>query len=379
VGDTTGRAGAAGNPSRQAAPRADGRKRTTGRKGEWLTRPDTMRNMGWGNSAEGQEAQRPREACAGPWKRTAPAMVRLPPARQKSLERSLESEKSAMSELPAELAQKRDRLLDLLRSFGSCAVAFSGGLDSAVLAKAAQLALGDRAVAVTGVSPSLASVELEESRELARQIGIRHEVIQTDELSIPDYQRNEADRCYHCKTELFIKVERLAQRLGVSVVADGSNRDDHGEHRPGLQAARERKVRSPLAECGLTKAEIRALAEHWGLPIFNKPASPCLSSRIAYGEKVTAQRLAMVEQAERFLRAEGFQPLRVRYHRGDMARIEVPPEAIDRFADDKFRRRVVEKLKSLGFKYVSLDLEGFRSGSLNVVLPVESLQIADRQ
>ncbi len=284
-----------------------------------------------------------------------------------------------MKDLPVELSRKRDRLLDLLRSFGSCAVAFSGGLDSAVLAKAAHEALGDRAVAVTGVSPSLAGVELDESRDLARQIGIRHEVIQTDELSLPDYQRNEADRCYHCKMELFIKVERLAQRLGVSVVADGSNRDDHGEHRPGLQAARERQVRSPLAECGLSKAEIRALAEHWGLPVWDKPASPCLSSRIAYGEQVTPERLAMVEQAERFLRAEGFQPLRVRYHRGDMARIEVGAEALVRFAEAAFRGRVVERLKSLGFKYVSLDLEGFRSGSLNVVLPVESLQIADRQ
>jgi len=284
-----------------------------------------------------------------------------------------------MPKLPVELCEKKERLLDLLRSFGSCAVAFSGGLDSTVLAKAAQIALGDRAVAVTGVSPSLAGVELEESRELARQIGIRHEVIQTDELSIPDYQRNEADRCYHCKTELFLKVERLAERLGVKVVADGSNRDDHGDHRPGLQAARDRQVRSPLAEAGLTKPEIRALAEHWGLPIWNKPASPCLSSRIAYGETVTPERLAMVEQAERFLRSEGFEPLRVRYHRGDMARIEVAPDALARFADAAFRRRVVEKLKSLGFKYISLDLEGFRSGSLNVVLPVESLQIADRQ
>lgn len=284
-----------------------------------------------------------------------------------------------MNELPLELAEKRDRLLELLRSLGSCAVAFSGGLDSAVLAKAAQLALGDRAVAVTGVSPSLAGVELDESRALARQIGIRHEVIHTDELSLPDYQRNQADRCYHCKTELFIKVERLAKRLGVSVVADGSNRDDHAEHRPGLQAARQHGVRSPLAECNLSKAEIRILAQHWGLPIWNKPASPCLSSRIAYGEQVTPQRLAMVEQAERFLRAEGFQPLRVRYHRGDMARIEVAADALGRFADAAFRCRVVEHLKSLGFKYVALDLEGFRSGSLNAVLPVESLQIADRQ
>jgi pyridinium-3,5-biscarboxylic acid mononucleotide sulfurtransferase len=273
-----------------------------------------------------------------------------------------------MAELPSDLAAKRDRLFDLLRGYGSCAVALSGGLDSTVLAKAAQLALGDRAVAVTGRSASMAAGELDEAGDLARQIGIRHEVIETGELSVPAYRANQADRCYHCKTELFAQVEQVAQRLGVAVVADGSNRDDLGDYRPGMRAVREKNVKSPLAECGLSKAEIRQLAAAWNLPISDKPATPCLSSRIAYGEEVTTERLRMIDAAERFLRERGFRPLRVRYHKGDVARIEVPVEQLPRFADDTFRREVIAHLKSLGFKYVSLDLEGFRSGSMNVVL-----------
>ncbi len=273
-----------------------------------------------------------------------------------------------MPELPAELAAKRDRLLELLRSYGSCAVAFSGGLDSAVLAKAAQLALGDNAVAITGRSASLAAGDLNQAEQLAQQIGIRHEIIETGELSIPAYQENKADRCYHCKTELFVQVEKIAAQTNMAVVVDGSNHDDLSDYRPGTNAARERKIRSPLAECGFTKAEIRELAHDWELPTWDKPASPCLSSRIAYGERVTPERLAMIEQAERFLHERGFLPLRVRYHKGDVARIEVAVEQLPKFTDPAFRREVVDFLKSIGFKYISLDLEGFRSGSLNAVL-----------
>ncbi len=273
-----------------------------------------------------------------------------------------------MTDLPPELAQKRDRLLDLLRGYGSCAVAFSGGLDSGVLAKAARLALGDRAVALTGASASMAAGELDHAAELARQIGIRHESVATDELSLPAYQANQPDRCYHCKMALFTTLEEVAKRCGAAVVADGSNQDDQGDYRPGLRALRERNVRSPLAECGFSKAELRRLAEHWGLPVADKPATPCLSSRIAYGQQVTPERLRMIDRAEQFLRERGFRPLRVRYHAGDLARIEVPPDQLPRLVESELRRELVEHLRSLGFKYVAVDLEGFRSGSMNAVL-----------
>ncbi len=282
-----------------------------------------------------------------------------------------------MQELPPDLAAKRDRLLEQLAGYGSCAVAFSGGLDSAVLAKAAQLALGDRAVAVTGQSASMAEGELDEAERLARQIGIRHEIVATGEMSIPAYLANRADRCYHCKKELFAQVEQVARRLGLAAVADGGNRDDLSDYRPGMRAVREKNVHSPLAECDLSKAEIRQLAAGWQLPVWDKPATPCLSSRIAYGEPVTPERLAMVDRAERFLRDRGFRPLRVRYHKGDAARIEASPEQLAKFFDETFRREVVEHLKSLGFKYVSLDLEGFRSGSMNAALGQKGLGIRD--
>ncbi|HEV3345254.1 MAG TPA: ATP-dependent sacrificial sulfur transferase LarE [Pirellulales bacterium] len=276
--------------------------------------------------------------------------------------------------LPDDLASKRDRLLAELAGYESCAVAFSGGVDSAVVAKAAQLALGDRAVAVTGRSASLAEGELEAAGDLARRIGIRHQVIDTEEFGSGDYLRNSPDRCFHCKTELYTQLEGL----GVQVIANGANLDDQGDYRPGMLAARQHDVRSPLLDCTLSKAEVRRLAAHWQLPVWDKPASPCLSSRIAYGQAVTPERVAMIDRAEQFLRGHGFRELRVRYHSDDLARVEVPVDELPRLAEPELREAVVERLRALGFKYVTLDLEGFRSGSLNQIIGVDDLKVLRR-
>jgi len=268
------------------------------------------------------------------------------------------------------IVAKREALLAAVRQLESCAVAFSGGVDSAVVAKAAAIALGEAAVAVTGTSASLAAGELEAAEELARLIGIRHVVIPTDELEKSDYLKNAPDRCYHCKTELYTQLERLLPTLGVKAIVNGANADDLGDYRPGMQAASEHRIHSPLADCGIAKSDVRELAAGWGLPVWDKPATPCLSSRIAYGEEVTPERLAMIDRAEQFLRSRGLVNLRVRYHRGDLARIEVPPAELPRLASDDFRRELTAELRQLGFKFVTLDLEGFRSGSLNQLVQI---------
>jgi len=273
-----------------------------------------------------------------------------------------------------ELTAKRDRLLDTLRGYGRVAVAFSGGVDSAVVAQAAQVALGDQAIAVTAVSESLAQGELEEAEALARRIGIRHRVIRTEEFADPNYLRNQTDRCYFCKTELYGRLSGLLGDLDADVIASGANLDDAGDHRPGMRAASEKGVRHPLQECSLTKADVRALAKAWDLPTWDKPATPCLSSRIAYGEEVTPERVRMIDQAEQWLRQQGLRLLRVRYHKGDLARIEVPLEELPRLAGPEVRAALVPAFRALGFKFVTLDLEGFRSGSLNSLIPLESLQ-----
>ena len=278
-----------------------------------------------------------------------------------------------MLDLTPELTAKRDRLLEILRGYGRIAVAFSGGIDSTIVAKAAQLAVGDDAVAVTATSASLASGELDEASQLARLIGIRHRVIETSEFDEPDYVKNAPNRCYFCKTELYTQLERLLPELGVDVIANGANTDDTGDWRPGMKAAAEHRVRSPLIEANLNKAEVRQLAQHWGLPTWDKPATPCLSSRIAYGLQVTPDRVAQIDAAERFLRERGFRELRVRYPQPDVARIEVPLAELPKLIEPELRDEMVQHFKSLGFKSITLDLEGFRSGSMNAMLPIAQI------
>ena len=281
--------------------------------------------------------------------------------------------RSEWTESDPTLNAQRDRLLETLRGYGRVAVAYSGGVDSTVVARAAYEALGDRAIAVTAVSDSLASGELEEAEALARQIGIRHRVIRTEEFADPNYLRNQTDRCYFCKSELYGRLSGMLEILEVDAIASGANMDDMGDHRPGMRAAAERGVRHPLQECELTKANVRALAQAWGLPIWDKPATPCLSSRIAYGEEVSPERVRMIDQAEQWLRQKGLRVLRVRYHKGDLARIEVPLDDLPRLVDLDVRGELIAAFRTLGFKFVTLDLEGFRSGSFNSVIPVENL------
>lgn len=277
--------------------------------------------------------------------------------------------------LPADLQVKSDRLLEMLRDLGSVAVAFSGGIDSTVVAMAAQLALGDRAVAVTADSASVARSELEDARRLAGQIGIRHRVIATEEFEDPAYVRNDGTRCYYCKSELYSRIETLLPELGARVICSGANLNDRGDYRPGLKAAGEHAVRHPLQEAGFTKADVRALALAWGLPTWDKPASPCLSSRLAPGVEVTRERTGRVEAAEAYLRSLGYRECRVRLHEGELARVEVPAADLPRLADPAWREGLVQRLKELGFKFVTLDLEGFRSGSLNALVSIENQRL----
>ena len=254
----------------------------------------------------------------------------------------------------------------------SVAVAFSGGVDSAVVAQAAYHALGKNAVALTAHSPSVAMQERLDAEKIARQIGIRHVVIQTNEFANPDYLKNDGSRCYHCKTELYESILEYAPQLQMKYVVSGANLDDQGDYRPGLLAAKEHGVRHPLQEAGFTKADVRALALEWKLPIWDKPASPCLSSRLVPGLAVTPERTARIEGAEAYLRTLGLREFRVRLHEGELARLEVPVDALPLLCEPVQREKLTNKFLELGFRFVTLDLLGFRTGSMNELIPLET-------
>ncbi len=280
-----------------------------------------------------------------------------------------ESSLAFHSNAPAEAAalEKQERMLASLRQLDSLLVAFSGGADSAYLAWAAHRALGPRALAVTALSPSFSAHDREQALTFARVAGLRHEYIETQEFENPLYVANNADRCFHCKDELFVQMEALAAARGFTAIAYGINADDTHDFRPGHRAAAEHKVLAPLLDAGLTKVEIRALSRRAGLATWDRPASACLSSRVPYGTAVTPELLRRVEAGEAFLRELGFRQFRVRAH-GDLARIEIAPEELPRALDAQMAQEFASRFKSLGFSYITLDLEGYRQGSLNAVL-----------
>lgn len=275
------------------------------------------------------------------------------------------------------IEQKLEQLKTLFAEMDRALIAYSGGVDSTLVAKIAYDVLGDRALAVTAVSASLLPEELEDAKIQAATVGIIHEVVQTHEMDNPNYTSNPVNRCYFCKSELHDTLKPLALQRGYPYVVDGVNADDLRDYRPGIQAAKERGARSPLAEVGITKAEVRELSRQLGLPWWDKPAQPCLSSRFPYGEEITPGKLQRVGRAEIYLRKLGLKNLRVRSE-GETARIELPPEQIKEFVLTTDLPQLVSTFQEFGFLYVTLDLEGFRSGKLNQVLNQETLNVKNR-
>jgi uncharacterized protein len=266
------------------------------------------------------------------------------------------------------LEEKVAKLGRIFREMESVLVAFSGGVDSTLLLYLGHRELGDRVAALIASSPTYPDFEIKKAKEILREWGVRWVEVSSNELEIPDFRENSPRRCYHCKQELFRKCREEAEKLGLRFVADGANFDDRGDYRPGMEAARELGIRSPLMEAGFTKADIREVSRHFGLPTWNKPSLACLASRFPYGTEISAGRLTQVEKAEDLLRSLGFGQLRVRYH-GNLARVEVEPAEIGRLLDTDLREAVVRGIKEAGFVYVTLDLQGYRTGAMNETLP----------
>lgn len=270
-----------------------------------------------------------------------------------------------------ELHEKYHLLKENLKKMGSVAIAFSGGVDSTFLLKVAYDVLGNHAVAVTARSSTYPEREYREAVEFAKKLGVRHLVITSEELEIEGFSENPTNRCYFCKNELFTKIKEIAKQLNIHYVADGSNYDDLGDYRPGLQAVKELGVVSPFRDAGMTKEDIRKLSKELGLPTWNKQAFACLSSRFPYGQKITKEKLEMVDKAEQFLLDLGFQNVRVRHH-GDIARIEVSPQERSKFFDLELMDKVYKAFKEIGFPYTALDLKGYRTGSMNETINVNT-------
>ena len=281
-------------------------------------------------------------------------------------------------ELTGEQKNKLDRLREVLSDLGSLAVGFSGGVDSSFLLSVAKEELGDRVIAVTAADASVPERELEEAKAFCHERGIRHIICRVDPLKEEGYRKNGPDRCYFCKHGIFTEIKRIAKENGIEYAAEGSNMDDLGDYRPGLKAVEELSVKSPLREAGLYKADIRSLSKAMGLPTWSKPAYACLASRFVYGEEITEKKLQMIDRAEQFLIGLGFLEERVRMH-GNIARIEVSPADIPRLASEDIRSAVYEEFKKLGFLFVTLDMKGYRTGSMNATIQSKAMSGTEKK